>query len=185
MTTENPIPAPASTVPDPGSLSDRLARARKARQERKQKPITLVVPGTDGQLAAQYKILDYEKKVEITGRHGIDPSDLAGSLLGNGTVQVQSSADMLINACTDLLEVVGADENGDPKYQSLGLTWNAASIAKLFQVEQATTAREAILNALDHEDIVAHYGQYVRAAMEMLSEDPEKQPGESKPSAEG
>ena len=163
-----------TVTPDIGSLSDILSRARREKREKKKSIITLVVPGTRGKLAASYRILEGDEKGEIASRF----NEISKQHL-------QMAADLLITACVDLLEVTGKDDEGKPVMRSLGMTWYASSIARLFQIEEHSTAREALLDAIDGEDLGKHFKAYVDECNLILTDEIENLPGESEPSVEG
>lgn len=168
-----PVEAPA------GSLSSRIA-ARRAERDRKRKELlTIPVNGYEDLFAAIYRRLPFEERGDVAKKHpgiGDDTTD-----------EVGAAADTLINACQDVLEVVGKDEQGKPMYQSLGKRWTSSSIAELFELELApkTTARQAMLTAFDSDDLMDHFLEYVRQMGLIDAQDTEELPGESEPSVEG
>lgn len=162
-----------------GSLSERLTQIRKDRERKRGSIITIPVEGTDGLLAASYRRLSFEEKSDIAKRHdgiGTDGSD-----------EVAAAADLLINACQDLLEVVGKDADGKPEYRSLGKRWTTTTISELFGIElpENATVRQAMRDAFDSEDLMDHMLTYIRLANDLTKDDSGELPGESKPSAEG
>lgn len=148
------------------SLQERIAeRHRRVREER---TVVLPVPGFSDLLAARYRPLPIQDRLRILRKHqnaGEDGDDL-----------VAAAADVLINACEDLLEKNGSD------WKSLGKKWTSSAIGELFPVaiSEDTTAREALTQALTSDQIVEHSGEYndecdkIRAELEGATE------GESK-----
>jgi hypothetical protein len=169
----------APTEPPAGSLSARVAQRRAERERKRSEILTIPVVGFEDLLAASYRRLSFEQKGGIVHRHDGIGSDT--------NVEIAAAADFLINACTDLLEVTGEDENGKPTYQSLGKRWTTASIANLFEMEFTlnTSVRTAMLAAFDHDDLNDHFLAYTRGVAALDKSDSEELPGESEPSEEG
>jgi hypothetical protein len=161
-----------------GSLADQLRFSREQRRQRKDALITLVVPGTGGRLAASYRRLGYAEKTMIARRHPTVGEDPAAELA--------AAADLLINACQDLLEVCD-DATGERSYRSLGMRWTAPDINRLYglALPDGATAREALLQALDDEDLMDHFGGYINRCTVADDGERERLPGESTPSTEG
>jgi hypothetical protein len=169
------------------SLRDYLKAQREDRIHRKAQRMTFPVPGYEQKLAAQYRILEFEEKRSIGARH-----DNAGTGNNDGKDLVELSADGLINACVDLLEITGHDEAGKPVYQSLGMTWMAPVIADLFAgvqgvnvIPQQTTAIQALRMVLDGDQIMDHFEDVGRESKKILAEAAQETAGEPQPSAEG
>jgi hypothetical protein len=174
-TPEVPVPS----MPQAGSLEDKIAQRRRDREQKRKTVLTIPIPGYEDLFAASYKRLTFEQKRTISYRHENVGSD--------ATDEVGFAADLLQNACTDLLEVVGENPDGSKQYRSLGVKWITASIIKLFQIElpATATARTALMAAFDSEDLMDHFGRYTRESNALDEDDQKELPGESVPSVEG
>ena len=164
-----------SAVAEPGSLSQRVAQRRRAREERRGSTTVLSVPGYEDLLAVRYRRLDGAEMQAIVERPSFDGDAQAGPL------------DMLITACVDLLEVAGRDENGARTYVPLGRRWTSQTVAELFELDLSpdTTVRSALREALDYKEISQHFAEYVQWVESLESEQAAETPGESGPSDEG
>lgn len=163
-------------------MSDSLASRVAARREQiiagRSAKFVLPIPGYTGLLAARYRPLSYEVKRKIQLRHEKIGEDAAD--------EVAASADLLINACVEVLEVTGSGPDGET-YETISQGWSAQVIASTFalDLEPTTTARTALIMALGSDDVMAHFGQYARASDQILAAAEEGAQGESEPSQEG
>lgn len=165
------------SVSAPGSLADRLAARRKAREAKRASVLTLPVNGYEDMFAASYRCLPFEEMGDVAKLHekvGEDTHD-----------EVDMGADILIRSSLDLFEVTGENEDGSKQYQSLGQTWTAPNIVALFQIPETSNTREALKAALGSYDLMAHFKDYAFRVKEINDEESEMLPGESEPSAEG
>lgn len=179
--------APAPQAPaslDLGSVSSRIAQRARQRAEKRGGVLTVTVPGFEDLFAISYRRLTFEEKTDIAGRNeGLQ--DLLAEKPVDSHEMVISSADMLINACVDVLLVVGENEDGTKRYQSTGQRLTSSTIGSLFQLEPVPdTSRAALLQALDSEDLVDHFGRYMTAVNRLELETVESAEGESGPSVD-
>lgn len=161
------------------SLAARVAARREQRVASRSAKFILPIPGYKDLLAARYKPLSFEQKRKIQLRHdgiGEDADD-----------EVAASADLLINACVEVLEITGSTETGEPSYETISGGWSAGVIASTFGLDIAPqmTARAALIMALGSDDVMEHFGQYAQAADAILADGEEAAQGEAKPSEEG
>lgn len=160
------------------SLADRVAARREERVQKRSANFVLGIPGFRDMLAARYKPLEFEKKREIQLKHdgiGEDPAD-----------EVSASADLLINACVEVLEITGEDETGKPIYESLAPGWSPDLIRSTFRIPYpGNSTRQALVEALGSDDVMEHFGEYAKEADAILSEGEEAAVGEAQPSVEG
>lgn len=171
------------------SLQEYLAAKRSENQRKQSTRMTVPVPGYEERLAGRYKILDFETKRDIQQRH-----DNIGEQ-GDGVELVNASADLIVNACEDLLEITDpGDPEADPpvkaSYQSLGKQWTAPDVAELFGAEitpgqGGTTAIQALKLVLTGEQIMTHFGRIRAESEAILAEAKAAAAGESQPSVEG
>jgi hypothetical protein len=161
------------------SLAGTLGERRKELVEMRQKTLVLPVPGYEGLLFARYRPLPYEDLRRIQLRHegiGKDPH-----------VEVNAAADMLIEACEDLLVPVAGAPEGE--YESLGKTWTPAAVRELFEIDLAdgVTTRSAFKAAMadDSTRIMEHYGRFMIEAAALYEVVNEEMAGELPPSEEG
>lgn len=161
------------------SLADILAQRRAQLVTRRAKTLTIPVPGYEDLIACHYRQLPAEEKLDIVHRH-----DGIGS---DATNEIAAGADLLINACIELVQPTEKDASGEMQYEGLGHKWNAQGVAALFKVELPAdaTARQAIRAVLDGEDILSHVGAYHIARMRVLNEGDEVVQGGAEPSVEG
>jgi hypothetical protein len=174
------------------SLQDYLKAKREARARKRATRMVIAVTGYEDRFAARYKILEFDEKRDIQSRH-----DTIGEVGNDGSALVNASADFILNACEDLMEITskeitGTDAAGKPieklTCQSLGKQWIAPDIADLFGVTIApgvTTAREALKLVLDPDQIMAHFGAITREAAAIMAEVSAEGQGEGQPSGEG
>jgi hypothetical protein len=143
-----------TTRPEPtqaGSLAD---RARQRRESiRKQNTERFTVPGYDGIIEAEYRLLDWKRIGKVQAAHDQlrrRDEDLA---------VLYSAADLLIAANVDIVDLTGPD----PK--SLGLTWGPA-LARELGVEDLPdncTPRQALLAILVVDSrVIDHFRDYER-----------------------
>ena len=164
------------------SLKDYLAAKRAERAGKRATRMVIPVVGYEERFAGRYKILEFDEKRDIQSRH-----DSIGEVGNDGAALVNASADFIINACVDLLEITGKDEAGKSTYQQLGKRWMAPDIADLFgvQITPQTTAREALKMVLDPDQIMEHFGAITTAADAIMAEVSVEGQGEAQPSVEG
>jgi hypothetical protein len=179
-TVSAPTPPVAPSAPakelELGSLAEQVAQRAKARAKQRQTILTIPIPGFEDLFAIQYRRLTFEEKSALVERHNV--------IDGDARERIESAADMLINACEDVVQVTGHDEHGKPSYRSLQTRLTSAFVGRLFGLEPVpSTARDALILALDSEDLVTHFGQYIRAVDELDRSEVEGLPGESRPSA--
>ncbi len=155
-----------------GSLEDRVAARREERQRARASLLIIPVPGYKDLLAARYRVLQWEEKMDIVRRHKGLLNSEDGPLGGNTTDTVATAADMLIAACEEILEVSGKDDNGKPLYRSLGQRWTAPMILETFRLPlpPEATVRHALIVALGSEEIIDHFGDYTRECDAILAE---------------
>lgn len=161
------------------SIADILAQRRAQLANKRAKEMTIPVPGYEDVLACRYRQLPAEEKLDIVHRHEGVGSD--------GANEIAAAADVLINACIELVKVTGKDDAGELQYEGLGYRWTADGVVALFKVElpENATARQAIRAVLDGEDILTHLSDYHFARIKILNEGDELVQGESEPSVEG
>jgi hypothetical protein len=143
-------PAPTQA----GSLAD---RARQRRESiRKQNTERFTVPGYDGIIEAEYRLLDWKRIGKVQSAHDRlrrRDEDLAA---------LYSAADLLIAANVDIYDL-GPAAGAESK--SLGLTWGPA-LARELGVEDLPdncTARQALLAILVVESrVIDHFRDYER-----------------------
>lgn len=161
------------------SLQSLLAARRQVLEAQRAERMVLPIPGYEKLLAGRYRQLPFEEKAKIARRHEQIGED------GGESDEIAAAADLLINACEDLLQVTGVGEDGKPQYTSLGKKWIPADIAELFGVEAQPTARLTLMSVLDSDAIIQHLGDYHRASLAISAEGDEVVMGEAVPSGEG
>lgn len=156
------------------SLRDKLAAQRKRLEQAREVRLTIPVVGYRKLIAARYRVLTFEEKQTIVNRHqgAVDKPDETAP----------AAADMLINACEELMEVTG-----EGSYSGTGQRWTAAAIRDLFGADlpEGATARQALMSVLDSEQVLEHFGEYILTLKEMQDEVDGELLGESEPSVEG
>lgn len=162
----------------PGSLAHRVAQRRKEREARRGTIVTVPVPGFEDLFAVNYRRLTLEERSEIVDRNDV--------LEGGAGSMTTGAADLLINACVDILEITGQDEAGEPIYLPLGKKWTPSVIAELFEEDtQGVTVRDALMQVLDSDDLTGHFAAYSKAVRALDEKATDETPGESGPSDEG
>lgn len=162
------------------SLAARVAARREERVAKRSAKFVLTVPGFRDLLAARYRPLDFEAKRKVQLRHegiGEDAAD-----------EVAAGADLLINACEEVLEITGVGEDGQPTYESLSRGWSAPVVRDVFglsDLPEGATVRQALILALGSDAVMTHFGEYAQEADRILLDGEDVAVGESRPSAEG
>lgn len=162
------------------SLAARVAARREERVAKRSAKFVLTVPGFRDMLAARYRPLDFEDKRKIQLRY-----DGIGE---DGAAEVNAAADLLVNACEELLEITGRDESGAPTYERVGIGWHPGVVRETFGLDdmpERTSQREALILALGSDAVMTHFGEYAQQADSILLEGEEAAQGEARPSAEG
>lgn len=155
------------------SLQEKIA-ARYQRIHEK-RTFVLPVPGYSDFLSARYRPLPIEDTLRIFARRQqampttvveVEPDTL-----------VANAADVLINACEELLE-----KNGDGTYHTLGKKWNTATIGELFPVvidEDNPSVRWALVDALTSDGVIDHFNAYEEEVTKIKQELERATEGES------
>lgn len=161
------------------SLRDYLRTQREGRVARAASRMVIPIPGYERRLAGRYRILTFDDKAQIANRHGgaaFDPTDS------------DVAADYIINACDELLEIVGHDDDGQPVCEPLGMHWIAEDVADLFgvPVSPAThTAIQALREVLDSDQLVDHLAAIADRSRKIMAEVEKDSEGEPEPAVAG
>jgi hypothetical protein len=160
------------------SLADRVAARRQERVQKRSAKFVLTIPGFRDLLAVRYQTLTFEKRREIQLRHeGIGE---------NADDEVAAAADLLINACVEVLEVTGKDDVGNPTFETVAAGWTPDLIRSTFGTEYVgNSTRQALIEALGSTEVMDHFGEYIQEADAILSDGEEAAQGEAQPSVEG
>jgi hypothetical protein len=138
----------AATAPrtQPGSLADRM-RARRDLVEA-QHTKTLDIPGYEGVLAAEYRMLSWATIRKIAARHD--------GLRDPAMQEVYAAADTLIRACEEIHEV-----RGDGQLRATGERWKALAQAAGAKLPDDATDRQALIALFVHDTrVMEHYRDY-------------------------
>jgi hypothetical protein len=138
------------------SLKERIAeRHRRVHENR---TFDLPVPGYADMLGARYRPLPIEKTLEIYLRY--QSGSLAPETEVDANDIVAAAADMLVNACEELLE-----KNGDGSYHGMSTRWTTAAIADLFPLgEETDSVRDALMAAITTDGVMEHFNAYALEA---------------------
>lgn len=148
-----------SVVPEVSVKGRFAARRRELQSKTVLDP--LAVPGYDG-LYARYRILGYEDMREIGLRNEEEAPSIAEG-------EKWTAADTLVDACVDLMEPIGKDDEGRLIFQSLSYRWTAQAARDLFETEvpEDATGREALLSVFPYPQdmlLMTHFQEYVTDA---------------------
>jgi hypothetical protein len=168
------------------SLQEYLVRKREINKQKRARRMVIPVAGYEDRFAGQYKILTFEERRAIQQNHDeIGEQD-------DGMELVNASADFIIAANEDLLEITSPGTNGDgPSYRSLGKRWMAPTIGELFGIPvtapngQVIPARDALKLVMESDEIMDHFGAITREGDLILAEVEDETQGEAEPSQEG
>jgi hypothetical protein len=159
-------------------MSSARERAAARRQHLQQKrTITLPLPGYEDIYHVRYRILgarEIRKLGERNEKAGLTGYDL----------ELNTFADILINACEEFLEVKGPDE-----FASTGHKWNANGANDLFDADlpEGSSARDAIFAVFPgtESELILHATEYDSHLTVEAARVDENSVGESQPSNEG
>lgn len=144
----------------PGSLADRM-RARREHVEA-QHTKTIDIPGYEGVLAAEYRILSWATINKIAARHD--------HLRDESLQMLYAAADTLITACEEIHEV-----RADGSLRATGERWVALAAAAGAKLPDDATPRQALLALFVHDTrVIEHYrdySQWVRGHSPQIDED--------------
>jgi hypothetical protein len=162
------------------SLQARVTAKRQQVLARRGSKLTLDVPDYEELLVAQYRLLPWEERTEITNHHEAIKDRDSNAVVG-------AAAEMLAKASVDILEIVGSDEQHKPQYQSLGHGWTTQFIASTFglSVPAEYPIDEALRDALGSDAIMEHFGRYIDWVNQTKTAQDEAAQGEPGPSVEG
>ena len=139
---------PSEHVDNNSSLQSRISERRRVLQS--QRTTIIDVPGYEGILAAEYRVLPWQIIRKNVAKHEKqrDP----------GLRELYIAADGLIMACENLHEV-----NPDGTKRPLGVVWGLAAAEKLgIALTPTTTVRQALLEIFGVDSrIVGHYADLV------------------------
>ncbi len=153
---------PVNTGLPATSFKERLAQRRKELEAKTS--VVLAVPGYEHLgLYARYRVLGYEDIREIGLRQ---ETEAMTQTEGERNTAAQTLAD----ACEDLMEKTGEDEEGRPIFQTLGYRWSAKAASDLFEVDNlpegalAVTAVKAIFPYPHDMLMMRHFQEYLADA---------------------
>jgi hypothetical protein len=139
------------------SLADRMAKRRSAIERRKTK--TLEIPGYEGILEVEYRLLGWQSIRKIQARHE--------GLTDEGLQQLYSAADTLITAREETYEI--PENGGQPR--PLGENWIELARRSGATLPENCSQRQAMFLLFVHDmRLMEHYGQYERWARGLDSE---------------
>jgi hypothetical protein len=144
----DPVAEPSEYVDGDSSLRARIEARRKARQS--QTTTTIDVPGYEGILAAEYRVLPWQTIRKNVTRHERQRDE--------GLREIYVAADGLLMACENLWEI-----KPDDTKVSLDVVWGIAAAQKLgIEVTPGMTARQALMAIFEVDSrIVGHYSELV------------------------
>lgn len=140
---------PSEHVDGDSPLQARIAQRRKVLQS--QRTLTIDVPGYEGILMAEYRVLPWQTIRKNVDRHQRQRDE--------GLRELYIAADGLMMACENLYEIKPPN---DTKV-ALDVVWGIAAANKLgIELEPGTTARQALLAIFEVDSrIVGHYSELV------------------------
>ena len=165
---------PAASAP---TLKERLAKRRRELEQNTTFELPVLGYEADG-LWARYRALGYAETRAIGLRIEGETNDQASG-------ERLTAAETLAEACVELLEITGTDDEGKPTFQSLGYRWTAQAAREFFDIDlpEGVVARDAITYIFPYpRDILMmkHFDDYISAAMGFLPEIEQILMGESR-----
>lgn len=173
MSITNDTGTPVRVVPL--TFKERLAQRR--RELESDATFELEVPGYED-LWARYRVLGYE---EIRGI-GLRVEDETDDTV---TAERLTAAGTLAEACIELLEFKGTDDNNKPIFESTGGKWSASTVREYFEINlpDGVAAREAVLAVFPYPRdllMMTHSQEYLEEAMEYVPKLERVMQGESR-----